>query len=116
MRNLRRFLTATAFLTLAGYGSAYAQGFTAGDYKLAVGHAAPCSVSLAADGSATVPSDCAHVSDVTHWHATNSGLLLVDNSGTTIAVLKASGDSYQGATFADNHALTLTHATLADNH
>ena len=116
MTNLRRFFAASLFLTLAGYGTAYAQGFAAGDYKLAVGHAAPCSVSLAADGSATVPSDCAHVGDVTHWHATASGVELVDNAGATIAVLKAKGDGYTGATFADNHELTLTPAAYADNH
>ena len=109
MTNFRRFLTLSFLLALSGYGAANAQGLTAGDYKLAVGHATPCAVSLAADGTATVPADCAHVSDVTHWRPTASGVEFFDNAGSTVAVLKAKGDSYQGATFADNHELILTH-------
>jgi len=109
MTNLRRLLALSFVLTLSGYSVAHAQGLTAGDYKLAVGHATPCAVSLAADGSATIPGDCAHVTDVTHWRSTATGVEFFDNSGTTIAVLKAKGDGYQGATFADNNQLTLTH-------
>lgn len=109
MTNFRRFLTLSFFLTLSGYGIAQAQGLTAGDYKLAVGHATPCAVSLAADGTATVPADCSQVSSVTHWRSTASGVEFFDNSGAVFAVLKAKGDGYQGATFADNHELTLTH-------
>ncbi len=109
MTNLRRFLTLSSFLALTGYGVAQAQGLTAGDYKLAVGSATPCAVSLAADGTATVPADCVHVNDVKRWRATATGVEFFDNSGSTIAVLKAKGDGYQGATFADNHELTLTH-------
>jgi hypothetical protein len=109
MTSLRRFLTFSFFLALSGYGVANAQGLTAGDYKLAVGHATPCAVSLAADGAATVPADCAHVTGVTHWRATATGVEFLDNAGSTVAVLKAKGDGYQGATFSDNDQLTLTH-------
>jgi len=109
MTSLRRFLTLSFFLTLSGYGVAQAQGLTAGDYKLAVGHATPCAVSLAADGTATVPADCAHVTAVTHWRSTSTGVEFFDNSGATVAVLKVKGDGYQGVTFADNDQLTLTH-------
>jgi hypothetical protein len=109
MTRLRRFLTLSFFLALSGYGVANAQGLTAGDYKLAVGHATPCAVSLAADGTATVPTDCAHVSDVKHWRSTATGVEFFDNAGSTVAVLKAKGDGYQGATFANNDQLTLTH-------
>ena len=109
MTSFRRFLTLSFVLTLSGYGVANAQGLTAGDYKLAVGHATPCAVSLAADGLATVPADCAHVTDVTHWRSTATGVEFLDNSGAMIAVLKAKGDGYQGVTFSDNNELTLTH-------
>ena len=109
MTNFRRFLTLSFFLALSGSGAAYAQGLTAGDYKLVVGHATPCAVSLAADGKATVPADCTHVGAVTHWRSTASGVEFFDNAGSTVAVLKAKGDGYQGATFSDNDQLTLTH-------
>jgi hypothetical protein len=109
MTSLRRFVTLSFFLTLSGYGVAQAQGVTAGDYKLAVGHATPCAVSLAADGTAAVPADCAHVTAVTHWRSTATGVEFEDNSGTILAVLKAKGDGYQGVTFADSDQLTLTH-------
>ena len=109
MTNLRRFITLSFFLAASATGAANAQGFTAGDYNLAVGHAAPCTVSLASDGTASVPADCAHVSGVTHWRSTASGVEFIDNAGATVAVLKAKGDGYQGATFADNDQVTLTH-------
>lgn len=109
MNTLRNSVALSLLLAVAGMGAAQAQGVAAGDYKLAVGHAAPCSVTLVADGSVTVGTDCTRVSDVSHWRPTSSGLQFQDNSGTTVAVLKAKGDGYEGQTFADDHQLVLTH-------
>lgn len=109
MPTLRQVVTFTFVFAMAGIGGAQAQGVAAGNYKLEVGHSAPCPITLSADGTATPGSDCKHVSSVTHWAPTSSGLQFQDNSGSTIAVLNAKGDAYQGATFEDNHQLVLTH-------
>ena len=109
MNTLRNSVALSLLLAVAGIGAAQAQGVAAGDYKLAVGHDAPCAVKLVDDGTVAVGSDCQRVSSVSHWRATSSGLQFQDNSGSTVAILKAKGDGYEGQTFEDNHQLVLTH-------
>ena len=108
MTNLRSFIALSFLLTLSGYGAAQAQGVLAGDYKLAVGHSQPCAFTLAADGTTKAGSDCTGTGDATHWRPTATGLQLQDNSGATVAVLKAKAGAYEGTTFADNHEVVLT--------
>src|ERR1700730_14063055 len=99
MTNLHRFLTISAALALSGFGVAHAQGVSAGEYKLAFGSAAPCPVTLAADGTAAPDASCARSGEISRWHATPVGLVLQDNSGTVIVALAAKGDTYAGKTF-----------------
>ena len=110
MTTTRRFLTLTAFLSLSAR-FAYAQPFTAGEYKLAVGSGAPCTVTLAADGSASVGA-CAAAPNVGHWQQHGSTLQLSKGDGEVYALLKPKGDVYAGTTFPSNdsatHSLTLT--------
>lgn len=111
MTNLRRFLALSAFLSLSAAGVAQAQPFTAGEYKLAVGSSAPCTVSLAADGTASVGA-CAAAPNVGHWQQHGSTLQLSKVNGEVYALLKPKGDAYAGTTFPSNdsisHSLTLT--------
>jgi hypothetical protein len=113
MTSLHRFLTISAILALSGYGVAHAQGLNAGDYKLAVGSAAPCALTLAADGSAKTDGACGRAGDISHWRATGTGVVFQDNSGTVFATLVAKGDTYAGSTFADSHRVVLTPAGQA---
>ena len=108
MTNLRHLVALSAFLALSAYGVAQAQGVLAGDYKLAVGHSQPCAFTLAADGTTKSGTDCTSATDVTHWRPTATGLQLQDNSGATVAVLKAKDGAYEGTTFADSHEVVLT--------
>ena len=103
--------TLLAFLILAtGVSSAaFAQGNLAGSWKLTMGHKAPCSLTMAADGSVTAGSDCAYGTEVTHWAPTSTGVQLQTASGETYAVLHPKGEAYEGQTFADMHNLVLSH-------
>ena len=112
MNNLRRFFTLSAFLALSGVSVAQAQPVAPGEYKLAVGSAPSCSITLSADGTASAGA-CTRVGDVSHWRPSGSGVQLSDNAGTVVAVLQAKGDGYAGATFADNHKLVMTPAQTA---
>ena len=107
MTNLRRFLTLSAFLSLSTMSVASAETFTAGEYKLALGSAAPCTVTLAADGTVSTGA-CAAASSVGHWQQRGSTLELSKGSGEIYALLKLKGDTYTGATIPANHTLTLT--------
>src|SRR5215469_11443748 len=110
MTNLRRFLTFSAFLAFST-SAAFAQPFTAGEYKLAVGSAVPCTVTLAADGTASVGA-CAVAPNVGHWQQHGSTIQLSKGNGEVYALLKPKGDVYAGTTFPSNdsitHTLTLT--------
>ena len=111
MTNLRRFLTLTTVLSLSALGSANAANFTAGEYKLAVGNAVPCTITLSADGSASVGA-CAAAPNVGHWQQHGSTIQLSKGNGEVYALLKPKGDAYAGTTFPSNdsitHSLTLT--------
>ena len=73
---------ATFFFLLAGVASAD----VAGSYKLAIGSATPCAVTLAADGTAA--GDCFSVAK---WNPTPAGVNLLTAGGTLYAVLKTKG-------------------------
>jgi ABC-type phosphate transport system substrate-binding protein len=109
MKSLRRFLTISAILALSGTGAAYAQGVTPGNYEFAYAHAAPCSATLAADGSATVDPACK--ASFSHWRATLGGIELLNGAGDVYATLNTKGDTYAGVVFSNNHTIVLTPAS-----
>lgn len=112
-----RSLLALSFLfALSASGVARAEDTGAGTYNLTAGRASPCSVTLAADGTASVGTDCTHVDSVTHWRPTVSGIQLQDNSRSTVAVLNKKDDGYKGGTFPDRYPLTLTKSETVASH
>ncbi len=112
MTNLHKFLTLSAFLALAGTTAAFAAPIAPGEYKLTVSHGAPCSLTLAADKTATL-SACAHLQNVSHWSQSAGNIELGDGAGAVYAVLHANGDGYAGNTILDNRSLTLAPAQTA---
>ena len=111
MTNVRRFFTLTAVLSFSALSAAQAQPVTTGEYTLAVGKAAPCTVNLAADGTANVGA-CAAAPNVSHWQQHGSTIQLSKVNGEVYGLLKPKGDAYAGTTFPSNdsitHSLTLT--------
>src|SRR5260370_8869562 len=105
MANLRRLLTLSALLSLSAMTTAQAETFTAGEYKLAVGNAAPCTVTLSADGSASVGA-CAAAPNVGKWQQHGSTIQLSKGNGEVYALLKPKGDAYAGTTFPGNDSVT----------
>lgn len=115
MTSPHRLLAFSFVLALSGYGIANAED-ASGTYNLTAGHASACSVTLAADGTASVGSDCKHVDTVTHWRPTVSGIQLQDNSRSTVAVLDRKDDGYKGGTFPDRYPLALTKSETVASH
>jgi hypothetical protein len=111
MNSRHRYIALATVLLLAGYGAAQAQGAAAGNYTLAVGKGEPCTLTLAADGKATVNGTCARADQITRWHASSGRLELADGAGEIYAALTAKGDGYSGVSFATNHAVVLTPAS-----
>jgi hypothetical protein len=109
--NKSRFLTLSFLLAISGFGTAYAQApaLAAGSYKLAIGTKTPCEVTLADDGTLTAAADCATGTALTKWAPTATGYQLISASGETYAVLKPHGEALEGATFADQRKVTLSH-------
>ncbi len=109
--NKSRFLALSVVLALSGLSSAYAQApaLTAGTYKLAVGAKAPCDVTVTAEGAFTPAADCASSTNLAKWTPTSSGYELITGSGEIYAVLKPHGEALEGATFADQRKVTLSH-------
>jgi len=93
-------------LLLSSMLPALAQGSLEGNWKLALGKKAPCDVSMTADGTVTPGTDCP--SEIARWKSTSNGVQLQTASGATYAVLKPKGSSFEGMTFADSRAVTLT--------
>jgi Protease inhibitor Inh len=83
-----------------------AQSGLEGTWKLALGKKAPCDVAMAADGAVTPSADCPAA--IAHWKGTSNGVQLQTASGETFAVLKPKGASFEGTTFADARAVTLS--------
>jgi hypothetical protein len=96
-------------LALSGYGVAYAEGVSAGNYQFSYGHAAPCAATLAADGTATVDPTCK--ATFSQWKATPTGIELLNGAGDVFASLNTKGDAYTGASFANNHTIVLAPAS-----
>jgi hypothetical protein len=93
-------------LALAGF-SAAAQAETAeGNWKLAAGTEASCTLMLAADGTAT--SDCATGNRVARWKVKADKLELRTMSGETIGILTAKDGTYAGRRFSDGRTLLLS--------
>ncbi|HUO88264.1 MAG TPA: hypothetical protein VMU08_03745 [Rhizomicrobium sp.] len=109
--NKSRFLAASFFLALSGFGVAHAQApaLAAGTYKLAIGSKAPCDLTLSADGAVTQAADCATGTNLTKWAPTATGYQLITADGATYGTLKPHGDTLEGFTFADQHKLVLSH-------
>jgi hypothetical protein len=107
MTSLRRFLTFSALMALSGFSVANAQPVTAGDYKMAVGNSAPCTITLSADGAASAGA-CATAPNVGHWQQRGSTLQLNKGNGEIFALLKVKGDAYAGTTFPSNDGLVKT--------
>ena len=105
MNNLRRYLTLAALLSFAGVTYAAGATLTPGEYKLVVRNAAPCTITLSADGVASAGA-CADAR-VRHWRQTGSTLEL-DEGSDVYAVLHTSSDGYAGKTIEQNASLTLT--------
>ena len=93
---------ATFFFILVGIGIAYAD-VAPGEWKLTAGQAQACSLTLAADRSAT---GCPGVA---RWKPTQSGLLLIAPNGDVYAQLKAKDETFQGKTFGVETKVTLSH-------
>ena len=85
---------------------ALAQDSVEGNWKLALGHRAPCEISMTADGDITGASDCSV--PVARWKATSDGVQLQTASGETYALLKAKAGTLEGTTFADMRRVTLS--------
>jgi hypothetical protein len=109
--NKSRFLALSFLLAISGFGTAYAQApaLAAGSYKLAIGTKTPCAVTLAADGTLTAAADCSTGVALTKWAPTATGYQLISASGETYALLKPHGEALEGATFADQRKVTLSH-------
>src|SRR4051812_8447578 len=106
-------LAVGAAIALTSIAFAHADPVVTGAWKLSVGvNDDPCVVSLAADpdfasgGSATATGDCNGVS-FQRWKATGRNLLLSQNNGTAIALLRAKGDAYEGTKLSDGRTVAL---------
>lgn len=111
MNSRHRYFALAVALLLTGYGAAQAETTVAGNYKLAVGKAEPCTLTLAADGTATVVGTCARADQITRWHATSGRLELADRAGEIYASLASNGEGYSGVAFATNRKVALTPAS-----
>ena len=106
MNSPRSLLIASTFALVAV--SAAQADPAAGTYKLAIGANATCPITLAADGTAAYPADCAQGGRVARWQAKYNGVELKTASGETVAILKGKDGSYAGTRVADGRALTLS--------
>jgi hypothetical protein len=95
---------------LGATAAAQAQDITAGEYKLTVGAAAPCSLTLAADGGASLSTDCQPLKAATGWHKSGALYKLAGADGTTIALLKPTHDGgFVGTTVPGGQEFVATH-------
>jgi hypothetical protein len=106
--SLCRLLAISTVLALSGTG-AYAQGVAPGNYAFAFGSAAPCPVTLAADGSATVDASCK--SSFSQWRKTPTGIELRNQAGEIYAALVEKDGAYKGTTFSSTRSIVLAPAS-----
>ena len=108
---MHRFIkTWLAGLALIGAtAAAQAQDLSAGEYKLTVGAAAPCTLTLAADGGASLSADCQPIKVATGWRKSGGLYKLAGADGTTVALLKPTRDGFVGTTAPGGQQLGATH-------
>ena len=108
-----RALCVMAGLALAGISIAQADTTLAGSWKMTVGSAAPCSLTLTADaadgGPVATGADCpSGLSAIGHWKMIGSRLELLSPSGDLIASLNPKGDAYVGTRIEDGRKVALS--------
>ncbi len=101
--NMRLRLAGVVLCAAAGIASAQADNIRPGSYRLTVGSAPSCGLSLSEDGTATI--DCDRIGSVAHWKSTGSGFELQDSTGATVATLKEGNDAYTGRTATNRKVL-----------
>ena len=106
-RFIKIWLAGLAFIGASAV--AQAQDITAGEYKLTVGSAAPCTLTLAADGGASLSADCQPLKVATGWHKSGALYKLAGAEGTTIALLKPTADGFVGTTVPGGERVVATH-------
>jgi hypothetical protein len=108
---MHRFMTNwLAGLALIGAAAAaQAQDITAGEYKLTVGSAAPCTLTLAADGGASLSAGCQPITAATGWHKSGALYKLAGADGITVALLKPTREGFVGTTVPGGQELVATH-------
>ena len=87
---------------------AHAGELTPGSWRLSVGNTPPCLLSVTADGTASLSSDCNRLGAVARWKATDAGVDLVDAGGATLVSLKQGNDAYTGLSAAERRRILLT--------
>jgi hypothetical protein len=99
---------ALAGVALFAASAAQAQDITAGAYKLTVGTAAPCVLTLTDNGGASLSADCQPIKVATAWRKSGALYKLAGEDGTTIALLKPTKDGFVGTTIPGGAQLVAT--------
>jgi hypothetical protein len=105
----RSTATVIGLALLGAAGAANAQDIAAGEYRLTVGAAAPCTLTLVADGGASLSADCQPIKVATAWRKSGGLYKLAGADGTTIALLKPTRDGFVGTTVPGGQGLVATH-------
>lgn len=95
-----------ALALLAFWASSARAADVTGSWKLAVGSAPPCAITLNADGSAT--GDCATGNRVARWRVAADKLELRTASGETVGILTAKDGGFAGKKFSNGKTLALS--------
>ena len=109
-----RALSVMAGLLLAGISMAHADATLTGNWKMTVGSAAACSLSLAAGTSDTAgtvaagPGCPSGLATIGQWKTIGSTLELLSPSGDLVAMLKPKGDAYEGKRIEDGRKVALS--------
>jgi len=109
-----RALSVMAGLLLAGISLAHADTSLTGTWKMTVGNAAPCSLSLSADatqtgGTVAAGPECpSGLSAIGQWKTVGTSLQLLSPSGNLVALLKPKGDAYEGSRVEDGRKVALS--------
>lgn len=103
----RRLTAAFAVLAFAASaGIAFAQTPEPGDYQLKVGNAAPCVLTLTAEGAATLAADCQGIKPAAKWYRSGNLIKLLTADDKLVALLKGSGSSFSGTVVPEGTELT----------
>jgi len=109
MTKIRTLLFASLAVA-ASFAAAQADPATdvAGAWKLAIGGAEACPLTLVADGTVNFTADCAKESRVARWRVCADKLELKTASGETVGMLRAQDGNYTGKRFADGRTILLS--------